>query len=158
MGTSAAEAGAPAGPPKPPPPAARHAQLGPNGMPYGTIGKAKLSRLLLGGNLVSGFMHSRDLNTSRAVPGLCHRGEDPRDPQVAEEHGINTVFETAGSFVDRYNKEFGGHMQFIPSIHPSWARATASSRTISRESRLRGPALYVWGVSADQLCRPAGSS
>jgi len=29
--------------------------------PCGTIGKAKISRMLLGGNLISGWMHSRDL-------------------------------------------------------------------------------------------------
>src|SRR5689334_6114675 len=30
-------------------------------MPYGMIGKVKISRMLLGGNLVGGVMHSRDL-------------------------------------------------------------------------------------------------
>ena len=30
-------------------------------MPCGTLGKAKISRLLLGGNLISGCMHCRDL-------------------------------------------------------------------------------------------------
>ena len=30
-------------------------------MPCGTIGKVKISRLLLGGNLIGGWMHSRDL-------------------------------------------------------------------------------------------------
>ena len=36
-------------------------------MPCGMIGKAKISRLMLGGNLVSGYMHARDLKYVRTL-------------------------------------------------------------------------------------------
>jgi hypothetical protein len=35
---------------------------------------------------------------------------------VCEENGINTLFLQAGAFVHRYNKERGGHMQFISGL------------------------------------------
>ena len=38
-----------------------------NAMPCGQIGKAKISRLLLGGNLVKGGMHARDLKYAGAL-------------------------------------------------------------------------------------------
>ena len=65
------------------------------GMPFGMLGKAKISRLMLGGNLVSGYMHCRDL---RYVPQLfrAYVTEEKlmQTFKVAEEHGINTVFES----------------------------------------------------------------
>ncbi len=33
-----------------------------NSMPCGTLGKTKLSRVFLGGNLIGGYMHCRDLS------------------------------------------------------------------------------------------------
>ncbi|MBM4093992.1 MAG: hypothetical protein FJ276_31985 [Planctomycetes bacterium] len=35
--------------------------LAPDRMPWGTIGKVRISRLFLGGNLIGGWAHSRDL-------------------------------------------------------------------------------------------------
>ena len=100
-------------PPKP-------AESYPSGMPYGMIGKVKISRMLLGGNLVSGFMHNRDL---KYVPQLfrAYVTEEKifETFKVCEENGINTVFESGGAFVQRYNKERGGHMQMIPSVKPA---------------------------------------
>src|ERR1044071_7247743 len=39
----------------------------PAAMPCGQIGKAKISRLLLGGNLIKGGMHARDLHYAGAL-------------------------------------------------------------------------------------------
>ena len=49
-------------------------------MPRGKIGDLEISRLLLGGNLLTHFTHSRDLQL-RLLTGqaLQHRREDPRD-------------------------------------------------------------------------------
>ena len=143
--TAAAQPGPPANPPPP------H----PTGMPYGMIGKVKISRLMLGGNLVTGCMHCRDL---KYVPELfrAYVTEEKifETFKLAEEYGINTVFESGGHFVHRYNKEFGGHMQIIPSIHPD---VSQSEHKIKDEIKVMVdsgvPALYVWGVAADDLVR-----
>ena len=59
------------------------------------IGNAKISRLLLGGNLISGFMHARDLKYVNSL--FRAYATDERilaTLKKAEECGINTVFET----------------------------------------------------------------
>ncbi|OHB78671.1 MAG: hypothetical protein A2V98_03390 [Planctomycetes bacterium RBG_16_64_12] len=125
------------------------------GMPYGTIGGAKISRLLLGGNLVSGCMHARDL---KYVTPLfrAYATEDKilQTLKLAEENGINTVFESGAAFVQRYNKEYGGHMQIIPSIHPSLGQDEQQLKDDIKQQVDSGvPALYVWGAAGDQLVR-----
>ena len=127
----------------------------PSGMTYGMIGKVKISRMMLGGNLVSGFMHNRDL---MYVPQLfrAYVTEEKifETFKVCEEHGINTVFESGNAQVQRYNRERGGHMQIIPSVHPT---LDFDPRKVKDE--VKGlvdtgvPALYCWGVVSDSLVR-----
>ena len=141
--------------PAPGAPAAPHADPGPDGMPYGMLGKARLSRLLLGGNLVTGCMHSRDL---RYVPELfrAYVTEEKifQTFKLAEQHGISAVFESGGQYVHRYNKEFGGHMQIIPSIHPDVGQSDAEIKDeIKQKVDSGAPAFYVWGVRSDELVR-----
>src|ERR1039457_1803899 len=81
--------------------------------PCGKLGKATISRLLLGGNLISGYMHSRDLKYTGALFRAYVTDEKLMQTlRLAEQHGINTVFETGAQYVDRYNRDFRGHMQF----------------------------------------------
>ena len=68
-------------------------------IPCGMIGKAKISRLLLGGNLISGFMHSRDLKYVNSLFRAYATDEKMLETlKIAEQCGINTVFETGGEF------------------------------------------------------------
>jgi hypothetical protein len=124
-------------------------------LPLGTLGKASISRVLLGGNLISGFVHSRDL---RYVAQLFHAYATTEKIletlALAERNGINTVFETGGEFVQRYNKERGGHMQFIPHIEISPDQSDSALRDhIKRQVDTGGVALYTWGVASDVLVR-----
>jgi len=120
---------------------------------YGMIGKAKISRLMLGGNLVSGFMHARDLRYVTTLFRAYVTEEKIFETfKVCEENGINTVFESGGAFVRRYNRERGGHMQIIPSVHPSVGQKEKDLRDEIKQMVDGGvPALYVWGVAADNL-------
>jgi hypothetical protein len=124
-------------------------------MPYGMIGKVKISRVMLGGNLVSGCMHARDL----AYVGPLFRAYVTEEKifqtfKVAEEHGINTVFESGLALVARYNKQRGGRMQIVPSIHPD---ADLDEQKLRDE--IKGyldagvPAVYIWGVAGDTLTK-----
>jgi hypothetical protein len=127
-------------------------------LPCGTIGKASISRLMLGGNLISGYLHSRDLKYVTSLFHAYATSEKILETlKVAEKHGINTVFETGGEFVERYNRECHGHMQFIPHIEVSLGQSDASlERHIKRQVDSGAVALYVWGVSADQLVKTGG--
>jgi hypothetical protein len=125
------------------------------GLPCGTIGKARLSRVLLGGNLIAGYMHSRDLKYVNNLFRAYATDEKILETlAIAEAHGINTVFETGGNFVERYNRERGGHMQFIPHIEVNTAQSRQElADHIKQQVDTGGVALYVWGVSADTLVR-----
>jgi hypothetical protein len=127
----------------------------PDQLPCGKIGKVTISRLLLGGNLISGFMHCRDL---KYVNGLfrAYVTEEKilETLRIAEECGINTVFETGARHVQKYNRERGGHMQFIPHIEVSLGTSDATiADHISKQVASGAVALYVWGVAADQLVK-----
>ncbi len=122
-------------------------------MPCAKIGNVTISRLLLGGNLISGYMHARDL---KYVKSLFRAYVDEQKiletMKLAEQHGINTVFETGAPFVERYNREFGGHMQFIPHIRPE---IDGNEKKFQDDVKYKvdtgAVAVYVWGVAGDRL-------
>lgn len=124
-----------------------------NPVPCGMLGSAKISRLMLGGNLVSGYMHSRDLKYVNSLFRAYVTEQKMMETlALAEKHGINTVFETGAKFIQKYNKEFGGKMQFIPHIQIHRDRTEQQLIDHIQEQVDSGAvALYVWGVSSDQL-------
>ncbi len=124
-------------------------------MPQGMLGKVKISRLLLGGNLVGGYMHARDLKyVGSLFRAYVNEKKLMETFQLAEQRGINTVFETGADYVRKYNKEFGGHMQFIPHIEVTTTQTeTALREHIARQVDTGACALYVWGVAGDTLVR-----
>jgi hypothetical protein len=128
---------------------------GPEPFPYATIGNVKLSRLMLGGNLVAGYMHCRDLKYVNSLFRAYMTEEKILETfKVAEEHGINTLFESGWEFVDRYNRQYHGHMQFIPHISVELGQSDdALADQIKRLIDSGAAALYVWGVSGDTLVK-----
>jgi hypothetical protein len=122
-------------------------------LPCATIGKAKISRLMLGGNLIAGFMHSRDLKYVNSLFRAYVTEEKILETlKVAEEHGINTLFESGWEFVERYNREYHGHMQFIPHIKVEIGQSAESlDDQVKHLVDAGAVALYVWGVAADTL-------
>jgi hypothetical protein len=105
--------------PAPPP----TSQVAPEQMPVGTIGKVKISRLICGGNLISGFAHSRDL--IYVSPLLKHYFTDEKVMEtwaLCEQHGINTMINSPSDLhAMRAYKEYGkrgGRMQFLAQLVP----------------------------------------
>jgi hypothetical protein len=124
-------------------------------MPCGTLGNVKISRLLLGGNLISGCMHARDLKyVGPLFRAYANEEKILETLKIAEEHGVNTVFETGAAFIKRYNRECGGHMQFIPHIEVKLGQSEKTLKDHIRQQVDSGAvALYVWGVSGDGLVK-----
>lgn len=124
-------------------------------VPSTMLGKAKISRVLLGGNLVSGYMHCRDLKyVGPLFRAYVTEAKLMETFKLAEQHGINTVFESGANYVQRYNKEFGGHMQFIPHIQVKQNQDDAAlADHIQKQVDTGAVALYVWGVAADTLAQ-----
>jgi hypothetical protein len=129
----------------------------PGALPQGKIGDLSISRILLGGNLLTHFTHSRDL---RYVYNLAqHYNTEEKILQTmatAEQHGINTlVIHTADNvmnFLKKYRRQRGGKMQWIvcptAPIEPGLAAYTAQVQQIVDEGV---DAVYLWGVRADAL-------
>jgi hypothetical protein len=130
----------------------------PGELPCGMLGKAKISRLLLGGNLISGFMHCRDLKYVNSLFRAYATEEKIIETlKIAEECGINTVFETGGRFVELYNRKYNGHMQFIPHIQIELGQSEAALKDhIKAQYDTGAVALYVWGVAADAAIKRGG--
>jgi hypothetical protein len=127
----------------------------PVALPKGRIGNATMSRVLLGGNLISGYMHSRDLMYVNSLFRAYATEQKILDTlALAEANGIDTVFETGGDFVTKYNRERGGRMQFIPHIQITSGQTDAElADHIKTQVDTGGVALYVWGVAGDTLVR-----
>jgi len=63
-----------------------------DGLPTGKIGKLSVSRLLLGGNLLTHYTHSRDLKYVYALAKHYNTEEKILETlALAETHGINTL-------------------------------------------------------------------
>jgi len=96
----------------------------PGTLASGTIGKVKMSRIICGGNLISGYAHSRDL--IYVSPLLTHYFTDEKIMEtwaLCEQHGINTMIAYGGDphAVGVYQKyrAKGGRMQYLAQIAPS---------------------------------------
>jgi len=100
------------------------------GFPQGRLGKLSVSRLIAGGNLISGFAHSRDLvYVSSLVKQYFTDDKSIETLQRCEAQGINTAILRVDDQILRilkgYWKERGGKMQWIAykvlgagAIHP----------------------------------------
>lgn len=93
-------------------------------LPTGTIGKVKISRLICGGNLISGYAHSRDLIYVSKLLKNYFSDERIMDTwALCEEHGINTMVAYPGDphAVEVYRKyrDRGGRIQYLAQVNPT---------------------------------------
>lgn len=91
-------------------------------LPLGKIGNVSVSRLIIGGNPISGNAHSRDLPYVSSLMRKYFTDEKCVETlQICEQCGINTAqFRTDSHIVrilDKYWKQ-GGKMQWIAQIKP----------------------------------------
>jgi len=93
------------------------------GLPMGKIGNLNITRMFCGGNLTSGFAHSRDLEYVSSL--LRHYFTDEKifeTWQICEECGINTALlrldDTVIRLVNKYWDERGGKLQWIAQVKP----------------------------------------
>lgn len=90
-------------------------------LPTGKLGSLSVTRLICGGNLISGFAHSRDL--LYVSPLLKHYFTDRKvmeTLQLCEQHGINTtilrVDDDTIRILTAYRLEFGSRIQWIAQV------------------------------------------
>ncbi len=93
----------------------------PAALPMGTIGHVQISRLICGGNLVSGYAHSRDLiYVSKLLKAYFTDAKIMETWAQCEQNGINTmIFNPSDQRALRIYREYckkGGKMQCIAQL------------------------------------------
>ncbi len=120
-------------------------------MAAGKIGSLTVSRLISGGNLISGWAHSRDLHY---VPSLMRayntEAKVLETLAVLEEHGVNTIIaDPRKKPMEIFKRHWdrGGKIQWIAEGHPGlddW------KTNIQQSIDFGASAVYVQGVIGDR--------
>jgi hypothetical protein len=91
----------------------------PGSLPQGKVGKVSISRLVLGGNLIGGWAHSRDLMyASKLFTSYNTEAKIFETLDLAIECGVNTIQADPRAWgpILKYNKSRVTKMQTIPCI------------------------------------------
>lgn len=125
-------------------------------IPKGKICDLEISRLLLGGNLLTHYTHSRDLKYVYKLAALYNTDEKILETlATAEENGVDTlVIHTVPRALNvlKKHRQRGGKMKWIicttANIDDKMAAYNDSVRRLVDDGT---DAIYLWGVRADQL-------
>jgi len=125
------------------------------GLPAGQIGKLKISRMICGGNLISGYAHSRDLVYVSKLMRQYNTEQRVMDTlELCERNGINTVlsdpWDRPRTILSRYWKERGGKIQWIVDCRPD---PKDPKTNIQRAIDAGASAIYVNGGWSEGLVR-----
>jgi hypothetical protein len=124
-------------------------------MPSGRIGDLKISRLICGGNLISGHAHSRDLIYVSSL--LRHYFTDEKVMETfqrCEENGINSAIlrldDHVIRIINKYWKDYGGKLQWIAQVKPKQNDLTTDAKR-AIDNGAKG--VYVQGAVADRFVK-----
>jgi len=127
-------------------------------LPKGKIGKLEVSRLILGGNLLTHYTHSRDLRYVYDLTKHYNTQQKIMETMaIAESYGIDTLsIHTPPGAIDtikKYRKEWGGKMKFI--VTPLPAKVEPDMKAYSEQVKQLVDdgidAIFFTGVYADGL-------
>jgi hypothetical protein len=125
------------------------------GMPCGTIGKLKLSRMILGSNLMGGHSHSRDLRYVGPLMRAYNTEEKILETlALAEAEGINTLSQGDWQLLQKYNNRHGGHMQQLRPLNIRDGDSDEKIKDSIHEIVDEGAAaIYIFGHDGDLAVR-----
>jgi hypothetical protein len=128
------------------------------GLPMGKIGNLNISRMFCGGNLTSGFAHSRDLTYVSSL--LRHYFTDEKIFEtwhICEECGINTSIlrldDTVIRLINKYWDERGGKLQWIAQVKPKTVDLHTFKTDIKMAIDNGAVGAYVQGNVGDSLVK-----
>ena len=123
------------------------------GLQKGRFGNREVSRLIIGGNLISGSAHAGDLLYQSALMTRYFTDEKIMETwALAEENGINTTLMRCDPDIvkiyTRYRKERGGKLQWIAQSAPEQGDPVENAK-IARDNGAF--AIYYHGGQCDRL-------
>ena len=123
-------------------------------VPSGVIGGKQISRVILGGNIICGFAHSRDLIYVSSLVRAYHTPDKIFETlMLAEKCGINTIL-THPSIADAINvywDRYGGKIQFLADC--GWMEGFDTLGAIGYSIDKGASLCYLQGETADNLVR-----
>lgn len=134
-------------------PASSAAKPSGTAFPWGRIGDLSISRIICGGNLISGFAHSRDLIYVSSLLRQYFTEEKVFETlELCEESGINTAILRVDDHIipllRKYRSERGGAIQWIAQVKPTEKDLTSDTRRAVDHGAV---AAYVHGGVADRF-------
>jgi uncharacterized membrane protein YphA (DoxX/SURF4 family) len=90
-------------------------------LPKGKIGDFEISRLTLGGNLIGGWAHARDLLYANQLFKSYNTDKKVFETlEIAEMSGVNTMNATPGMLplINKYKRVTGGKLQTVCQVYP----------------------------------------
>jgi len=128
-------------------------------LPKGKICDLEISRIILGGNLLTHYTHCRDQNYVYSLIEHYNTAEKVLETlAVAEEHGINCMSVHTVDWthqIIKKHRDRGGKLQWIlcPTASVEDPDLTEYKEEIKRLADLGADAFYVWGEHTDVLVR-----
>ncbi|MBM4029697.1 MAG: twin-arginine translocation signal domain-containing protein, partial [Planctomycetes bacterium] len=124
---------------------------GANGMPMGRIKNLRISRLISGGNLISGWAHARDLiYVHHLMNNYNTEAKVLETLAVLEENGVNTIIaDPRKKPMEIFKKHWsqGGKIQWIAEGHPT---PEDPKTNIKASVDWGASAVYLQGVIGDR--------
>ncbi|MCX6995744.1 MAG: hypothetical protein NTV49_01330 [Kiritimatiellaeota bacterium] len=127
-----------------------------DGCPQGKLGKLQLSRLIMGCNLITNYIHRRDLTYISNLARHYNTDEKILDTlAMAESRGINTIMlhadERCLGLLQQHRLQRGGKLQWVVAP-PITGQAEDDRAAIGQLAEAGADALYIHGVQADKFC------
>ncbi len=127
----------------------------PQPLPCGQLGNLKISRMVMGGNLIGGWAHARDLiYVSQLFKAYNTESKVFETLALAERHGINTIQidPACQDVVEKYKRERGSKLQTIVCVHvqPDAARMKDDLRQLIDKG---ATTIYTHGGFTDNFVR-----
>jgi len=125
-------------------------------LPTGKIRDMQIGRILLGGNLLTHYTHSRDLQYVYNLTKHYNTEEKIFDTMaLAETHGANAlVIHTAPNvlgMMKKYREQRKGKMQWIICSTANIENPTEYAKALQQMVDAGADAAYIWGVQTDTL-------
>ncbi len=125
--------------------------IAPGSLPRGKIGNVTMSRLLIGGNLIGGWAHSRDLTyASKLFTSYNNEAKIFETLELAQACGINTIQLDPACWgsVDKYNRERSNKIQTMVCV-PLKTDKTEMNDQIKRQVDHGATLIYSHGGETD---------